>query len=89
MVDADNSLGIVTAPRIMQMCIDRARKTGACVIGTKNTNHFGIAGYYPMMAARQGMLGVCAANTLPIAAPFGGKSRVIGSDPLSISYSRW
>lgn len=85
LVDADNGLGIVTAPRIMQMCVDRARETGSCAIGTKNTNHFGIAGYYPMMAARQGMLGICSANTVPIVAPFGGKNRMIGSDPISIA----
>ena len=42
LIDADNGLGIVTAPHIMQMCIDRARETGVCAIGTRNTNHFGI-----------------------------------------------
>jgi len=84
LVDADNGLGIVTAPRIMQMCIERARETGTCTIGTKNTNHFGIAGYYTMMAAEQGMLSVCSANTLPLTAPFGGRERMLGSDPISI-----
>jgi LDH2 family malate/lactate/ureidoglycolate dehydrogenase len=85
LIDGCNSLGIVTTPHIMQMCIDRARKAGVCVIGVVNTNHFGIAGYYPMMAAKQGMLGICFANTLPLAAPFGGKDRLIGSDPIGIA----
>ena len=65
------------------MCIDRARKTGACVLVLKYKSLWYI-GYYPMMAARQNVR-VCAANTLSYCSAFWWKSRVIGSDPLSIA----
>lgn len=84
-VDADNGLGIVTAPRMMQLCMERAKKYGVGVVGTKQTNHFGMAGYYPMMASKQGMIGVTAANSLPLTAPFGSCERLLGSNPIAFS----
>src|SRR2546421_11392932 len=47
-VDADNGLGLVVAPRINEMCMDKAEAAGSGWISVCNTNHYGIAGWYAM-----------------------------------------
>ncbi|BCV25240.1 Ldh family oxidoreductase [Gelria sp. Kuro-4] len=83
-LDADNGLGICTAPRAMKLCIERAKEHGIASVATRNTNHFGIAGYYALMATEENMIGLVAANTTPFMAPFGGSERLLGTNPIAI-----
>ncbi len=83
-LDADNGLGICTAPKAMRLCIERAKEHCMAAVATRNTNHFGIAGYYALMAAEQDMVGLVVANTTPFMAPFGGRERLLGTNPIAI-----
>jgi L-2-hydroxycarboxylate dehydrogenase (NAD+) len=84
-MDADNGLGHVACYTAMERCLDLAKEFGIGIGGIKNSNHFGIAGYYSMMALREGMIGICISNTQPLALPTFSKKRLLGTNPLSIA----
>src|SRR3954469_20417688 len=68
-VDGDQGLGLVVAPKAMQIAIDKARIAGTGWVAVKNSNHFGIAGYHSMMALEQDMIGISMTNASPLVAP--------------------
>ncbi|MEW6082559.1 MAG: Ldh family oxidoreductase [Bacillota bacterium] len=84
-LDGDNGLGHVACHEAMKKCIDLAGKFGIGLGGIKNSNHFGIAGYYSMMALQEGMIGICISNSQPLALPTFSKKRLLGTNPLSIA----
>ncbi len=84
-MDADNGLGHVACYKAMQRSIELARQFGLGAGGIKNSNHFGIAGYYSMMALQKGMIGICLSNSQPLALPTFSRKRLLGTNPLSIA----
>ena len=68
-VDGNNGMGQVIGKRSMQMAIDKASEYGMGMVGAKNSTHYGIAGYYLIMAAEQGMIGITGTNARPSIAP--------------------
>ena len=84
-LDGGNGLGPVVAYRAMSRCIEMADETGLAVTTVRNSNHFGIAGYYAMMALPEDMIGVSLTNSQPLVAPTFGLSRVIGTNPIAVA----
>ncbi len=84
-MDGENGLGHVACHAAMRKCIDLAREFGIGLGGIKNSNHFGIAGYYSMMALQEGMIGICISNSQPLALPTFSKKRLLGTNPFSIA----
>jgi len=84
-VDGDNAVGMVAAARSMEIAIEKARKAGTGWVATKNSNHFGIAGYYAMMALKHDMIGVCLTNANPLVAPTFSISRMMGTNPVAVA----
>jgi len=84
-IDGRRALGVPTAVFAMRTAIDLAGETGIGAVTVRDTHHFGMAGYYPAMAARHGMLGLALCNTQPAITPPGGKGRVLGTNPISIA----
>ncbi len=68
-VDGDNSIGMVCARKSMELAIEKAGKAGTGWVATRNSNHFGIAGYYAMMALKHDMIGITLTNANPLVAP--------------------
>ena len=85
LVDGDNGLGQVVSVEAMKMVIARAKSQGICFAGVRNSCHFGMASYYPMMALKEGMIGLAGCNTSPVMAPWGGNKSAIGNNPLAIT----
>jgi len=83
-IDGDNGPGPVVAARAMEAAIDLARKHGTGVVGVRHSNHFGPAGYYVEKAIGQGCIGMAISNAPPNMAPFGGRSRFLGTNPMAI-----
>jgi LDH2 family malate/lactate/ureidoglycolate dehydrogenase len=54
-------------------------------VATRNSNHFGIAGYYSMMALKHDMIGICLTNANPLVAPTFSISRMMGTNPIAVS----
>ena len=84
--DANNSLGLVAATKAMEECIKRAKETGICIVGVKNSSHLGITGYYPSMAAKENMIGISISNSSNVMVPYGGKTSILGNSPWSIAF---
>jgi LDH2 family malate/lactate/ureidoglycolate dehydrogenase len=82
-VDGDSSLGMVTSVFAMQTAIAKARQQGIAYVGVRNSCHFGAAGYYAWLAAREGLIGIAMANDIPSVAAPGSRGAITGSNPLA------
>lgn len=82
-VDGHDGMGHVIGKRAMQMAIDKAKKYGMGMVAVRNSTHYGIAGYYALMAAEAGMIGITGTNARPSIAPTFGIENMLGTNPLT------
>src|SRR5512138_907651 len=82
-VDGHNGMGQVTGYRSMQMAIEKARQYGMGAVAVRNSAHYGIAGYYPLMAIKAGMIGMSFTNARPSIAPTFGVRPMLGTNPIA------
>ena len=80
-VDADNGLGLVVAPKAMEIAIEKAKQVGTGWVAIQNSNHFGIAAYHAMKALEHDMIGIAMTNASPLVAPTFSKERMLGTNP--------
>jgi LDH2 family malate/lactate/ureidoglycolate dehydrogenase len=83
-VDGHDGMGHVVGKRCMQMAIDKARAHGLGMVVARNSTHYGIAGYYSLMACEAGMIGITGTNARPSIAPTFGIENMLGTNPLTI-----
>ena len=83
LIDAKDSIGMISSCKAMDICIEKASETGVAIVVTKNANHFGAAGYYSNMAAEKNMIGICMSNVDPNMTIPGAKEKIIGNNPIS------
>lgn len=84
-IDGHNGMGQVIAKQSMSLAIEKARKYGMGMVAVRNSTHYGIAGYYAMMAAAAGMIGVTGTNARPSVAPTFGVENMLGTNPLTFA----
>jgi LDH2 family malate/lactate/ureidoglycolate dehydrogenase len=84
-IDGDSGLGLVVAPKAMELAIAKAEKAGTGWVAVRNSNHFGIAGYHSMMALKHDMIGWAMTNASPLVAPTFSVERLLGTNPISIA----
>jgi LDH2 family malate/lactate/ureidoglycolate dehydrogenase len=84
-VDGDRGLGLVVAPRAMEIAMSKAAAAGSGWVSVKNSNHFGIAGYHAMMALRSDMIGMAMTNASPLVAPTFSLDRLLGTNPIAVA----
>ena len=84
-VDGDNAVGMIAARKSMEIAIEKAKTAGTGWVATRNSNHFGIAGYYSMMALKHDMIGICLTNANPLVAPTFSVSRMMGTNPIAVA----
>lgn len=82
-VDGHHGMGMVIASRAMQMAIDKAKMYGMGSVAVRNSTHFGIAGYYPLMAIHQDMIGLTVTNARPAVSPTFGVQPMLGTNPIA------
>jgi LDH2 family malate/lactate/ureidoglycolate dehydrogenase len=83
-IHANNGLGAVTSKFAMDVCMKKAKSTGVGLVVCHNSNHFGIAGYWPEIALREGLIGFAFTNTSPFLIPTRGSTRAGGTNPISM-----
>ena len=83
--DAHRSCGHVSGYYAMKEAIKKAGTYGIGFVGVRNSSHFGAGAYYSLQAAEAGMIGIVSSTAGPTMAPWGGKERKIGNNPLSLS----
>jgi L-2-hydroxycarboxylate dehydrogenase (NAD+) len=85
LLDGHHGMGHVISYRAMQMAIDKSRQYGTGAVAVRNSTHFGIAGYYPLMAAKEGMIGFTVTNARPSIAPTFGVEPMLGTNPIAFA----
>jgi L-2-hydroxycarboxylate dehydrogenase (NAD+) len=85
-IDGDNGLGLVVGPKANAIAMDKAEQHGSGWVSVCNTNHFGIAGYYPLQALKRDLIGWAMTNTTKLVAPLWGAERMLGTNPIAIAF---
>ncbi len=82
-IDARDGLGQVAGELAMKLAIRKARESGVGVVTVRNSNHYGIAGYYVQMAVDEGLIGLSMTNAAPLVIPTNGAEAVLGTNPIA------
>lgn len=84
-IDGNWGFGQVIATKAMELAIQKAKRQSISLVGIFNCNHIGLVANYPMMAIQHDMIGVTICNAVPQVAPYGGRARKMGTNPISIA----
>lgn len=82
-IDGHCGMGHVIAFKAMNLAIEKAKNYGLGAVAVRNSTHFGIAGYYSLMAIEEGMIGFVTTNTRPAVPPTFGVEPMLGTNPLT------
>ncbi len=82
--DGNCGMGHVIAYKAMREAIKKAKKYGLGAVAVRNSTHFGIAGYYSLMAIKEGMIGLTVTNARPSIPPTFGVEPMLGTNPLCV-----
>jgi LDH2 family malate/lactate/ureidoglycolate dehydrogenase len=86
LLHADQAIGFISGSRAMEKCIEMAELYGCGMVAVRNSNHFGIAGQYALMAAEKGLAAFAFTNASPLVAPSNSTSRMLGTNPIAAAF---
>lgn len=84
-LDAGNGLGHPVSQRAMERTIEKARESGLCFTTVRNSNHYGIAGFYAKMALAHDMIGISSTDSIHFAVPTFGREKLLGTNPFAFA----
>jgi len=84
-IDAKKIIGQLAGVHGMELAIEKARKSGCGMVSVRNSNHYGMAGYYSCMAAEADLLGISMTNSMALSVPTFGRQAMIGSNPIALA----
>jgi len=84
-LDGGNGLGQVVGEYAMRRCIEKARSNAMGMVTVRGSNHYGIAGYYAMLALEHNLIGISLTNSQPLVAPTYGRTRLLGTNPIAVA----
>jgi LDH2 family malate/lactate/ureidoglycolate dehydrogenase len=84
-IDGHDGVGHVLTALATRAAVKRAKAHGIGVVGVRNSNHFGTCMYYTLMGARDGCVMLLTTNGGPAMAPWGGRKKIIGTNPWSVA----
>jgi len=82
-VDGNCGLGLVIGPKCMKIALDKAKEHGLGMVVARNSTHYGMAGYYALMADAVGCIGITGTNARPSIAPTFGVDPMLGTNPIT------
>ena len=82
-IDACDGMPPAISCRAVELALAKARQSGMCYIGIRGSSHYGAAGFYANMIAENDMIGLSMCNVEPCMTVPGGKSRVLGTNPIA------
>jgi len=85
-IDAQGAMGQLVSASAMNLAIEKAQQSGIGMIAVRDSNHYGIAGYYAEMAVNADLMGVCMTNTEAIGVPVLGKKAMLGTNPIALGF---
>lgn len=84
-LDGDRGLGLIVAPRAMEIACEKAALAGTGWVAVQNSNHFGIAGYHAMKALPSQMIGWAMTHAAPLVTPTFSKEKLLGTNPIAVA----
>ncbi len=84
-IEGNDGMGQLLGHKAMKIAIEKAKTTGMAVVTVRNSNHYGIAGYYAKMACREGLIGMSMTNSEAIMVPTFSRKAMLGSNPIAIA----
>ena len=81
-INADNSIGFVSADIGVAQAIKNAKKTGIGLVAIKNSGHYGLSSFYAEQAVKKNLIVFCFTNAPPALAPHGAKKSLFGTNPI-------
>ncbi len=84
-IDGHDGMGQLNGHYAMEIAIKKAQESGVGIVTLRDSNHYGIAGYYAKMAADKGLIGMSMTNSEAIMVPTFGRKAMLGSNPFAIS----
>ena len=84
-IEGNDAMGQTLGVQAMKMAMEKAKKSGFGMVTVRNSNHYGIAGYYAKMAAAEGLIGMSMTNTEAIMVPTFGKQAMLGTNPIAFA----
>lgn len=84
-IDGHDGMGQLIGYDAMKLAIEKAKMSGIGIVTARNSNHYGIAGYYAKMACDEGLIGFSSTNSEAIMVPTFGKLAMLGSNPIAFS----
>jgi len=85
LLDGGGGVGQVATAEVMRRVIAKARDSGIAVGGVRNSNHFGAAAFFALMAIEHAMIGVTLTNGTPVMSPTGGREARLGNNPFAVA----
>ena len=85
LIDGGQSLGQVVGYGAMELAIRKAKETALGAVAARNSNHYGIAGYYSLMALEHDLIGISMTNAAPLVVPTFGRNSALGTNPISMT----
>ena len=83
LIDGHFGMGALVARFAMRTAIEKAKQSGVGMAVVRNSSHYGIAGYYTLMAEREGLAAFSMTNTGPIMVPTFGREMMLGTNPMA------
>ena len=84
-IEGNDAMGQILGVNAMKLAIEKAKKSGFGMVTVRNSNHYGVAGYYSKMAAEEGLIGMSMTNTEAIMVPTFGKQAMLGTNPIAFA----
>lgn len=84
-LDGDRGLGLIVAPKAMEIACEKAALAGTGWVAVQNSNHFGIAGYHAMKALPFQMIGWAMTHAAPLVTPTFSKEKLLGTNPIAVA----
>ncbi len=84
-IDCDRGLGIILAPKAMEIAIAKAKKVGIGMVTMRNGRHMGMASYHAMLALKHNMIGLCMTDSPAEMVPTFGAEVRLGTNPIALA----
>lgn len=84
-IECDAGIGLVIAPKAMDIAIAKAEKVGLGMVTMRNGRHLGMAAYHAMMALEHDMIGMCMTSTPVSMVPTFGAEPRLGTNPIAVA----
>lgn len=84
-MDGHSGVGYAISELATKKCIEKAKKSGICISAVRYANHYGFAGYWSEMMAKEGFIGISSTNTIRGVCPTRSADRILGTNPIAVA----